>query len=271
MVAYLLCAGFGTRMRPLTNETPKSLLPVAGRPILDYLLDELRGWAALNAIHVAVNHRDADTFRAWAADRRSALAENDVTLDVHDDSVSSTDEQLGAVGDLRFLLNETGIPADGALVSGGDSLYRFPLAPLLTAFDGSTSQVLALHEPDPERRRHSSVLQLDGQRVTGLVEDPDATASERICPSFHLLTPEALSTVTPYLDAGHDPDTLGTFIDHLAQTHRVEALRLPKREHLRLHCNTPDDLQHARALLEHEPRHLLGVETVRQSLTGRDG
>jgi NDP-sugar pyrophosphorylase family protein len=270
VIAYLLCAGFGTRMRPLTDDTPKSLLPVAGRPILDHLVDDLREWTALDAVHVAVNHRDAEAFRAWATDRGPVLDEADVTLEVHDDGVSSTDEQLGAVGDLRFLLETVGLPDDGALVSGGDSLYRFPLAPLLNAFDGATTQVLALHEPDPERRRHSSVLRLDGPQVTGLVEDPEETASERICPSFHLLTPDALSTVNPYLGAGHDPDTLGTFIDHLAQTHRVEALRFPKREHLRLHCNTPDDLEHARRLLEGESRHLLNAETVRQCLAGRD-
>jgi NDP-sugar pyrophosphorylase family protein len=263
MVAYLLCAGFGTRMRPLTAETPKSLLSVAGRPILDHLVDELRDWTALDAVHVAVNHRDAEAFRAWAADRRPELAEDGVTLEVHDDGVSSTDDQLGAVGDLRFLLDTTGLPDDGALVSGGDSLYRFPLSPLLNAFDGTTTQVLALHEPDPERRRHSSVLQLDGPQVTRLVEDPDETTAERICPSFHLLTPDALSMVNPYLDAGHDPDTLGTFIDHLAQTHRVEALRFPKREHLRLHCNTPEDLERARRILTDESRHVLDASTVR--------
>jgi len=270
MVAYLLCAGFGTRMRPLTAETPKSLLSVAGRPMLDHLVDELRDWTALNAIHLAVNHRDVSAFRTWAAEWRSELDPEGVSLTVHDDGVASTDEQLGAVGDLRFLLEETGLPEDGALVSGGDSLYRFPLAPLLNAFDGTKSRILALHEPDPERRRHSSVLQLDGPRVTGLVEDPEAAASERICPSFHLLTPEALAAVGPYLDAGHDSDTLGTFIDHLAQTQRVEAVRLPDRANLRLHCNTPEDLEHARSLLRDEPRDLLDVETVRQCLTKRD-
>jgi NDP-sugar pyrophosphorylase family protein len=263
VIAYLLCAGFGTRMRPLTEETPKSLLSVAGRPLLDHLVDDLRDWTALDAIHVAVNHQDADSFRGWTSSWAADLAEVGVTLQVHDDGVSTTDEQLGAVGDLRFLLNQTGLPSDGALVSGGDSLYRFPLSSILNAFDGHTSQVLALHEPDPERRRHSSVLRLEDRRVTGLVEDPDATASERICPSFHLLTPEALATVRPYLDSGNDSDTLGTFIDHLAQTHRVEALRFPKREHLRLHCNTPDDLEHARRILADESRHVLDASTVR--------
>lgn len=270
MIAYLLCAGFGTRMRPLTAETPKSLLPVAGAPLLDHLVDELRNWTALDALHVAVNHRDADAFRTWASSWEADLAEAGVTLQVHDDGVSTTDEQLGAVGDLRFLLDETGLPSDGALVSGGDSLYRFPLSSLLNALDGHTSQVLALHEPDPERRRHSSVLQLEGREVTGLVEDPNATASTRICPSFHLLTPEALATVEPYLDDGGDPDTLGTFIHALAQKQRVEAIRLPEQKTLRLHCNTPNDLQRARALLENEPRVLLSIETVRQCLGERD-
>lgn len=270
MVAYLLCAGFGTRMRPLTEDTPKSLLPVAGMPFLDHLMEALRNWTALDAIHVAVNHRDATAFREWAADWQSPLASDDVTLLIHDDGVTTTDEQLGAVGDLRFLLEETGQPATGALVSGGDSLYRFPLAPLLNAFDGTTSRVLALHEPDPDQRRQSSTLQLEGRRVKGLVEDPDDTASERICPSFHLLTTEALSTLPSYLDSGGDPDTLGAFIHAVAQNHRVGAIPLPRQKDLRLHCNTPEDLEHARTVLSNESRSLLDAETVRHCLTEHD-
>ena len=270
MIAYLLCAGFGTRMRPLTADTPKSLLPVAGTPMLNYLIEDLRGWTALDAIHVAVNHRNAEAFRDWAIGWRADCSTDGINLTVHDDGVTTTDEQLGAVGDLLFLLKHTGVPSDGALVSGGDSLYRFPLAPLLNDFNGTSSRVLALHEPDPNQRRQSSTLQLDGSRVTGLFEDPAQTTSKRICPSFHLLTPDALSTVAPYLEAGNDPDTLGTFIDALAQKQTVEAIRLPELEHLRLHCNTPTDLEHAHSLLENEPRHLLDAETLRQHLKKRD-
>ncbi|PSQ95237.1 MAG: nucleotidyltransferase [Bacteroidetes bacterium SW_9_63_38] len=265
MIAYLLCAGFGTRMRPLTDDTPKSLLPVSDRPLLDYLLAELQNWRALDAVHMAVNHRDADAFRHWAEGWTSTLGEDDVSLTIHDDGVASTDEQLGALGDLQFLLDETGVPSDGALVSGGDSLYRFPLVPLLNAFSGTDNQVLALHEPDVEQRRQSSILQLDGRRVTGLVEDPADADSARICPSFHLLTPAALAYVGSYLDSERDADTLGTFIHALSRWQIVTAIPLPEQPHLRLHCNTPDDLDRARALLADEPL-LLDAETVQKCL-----
>ena len=69
-VAILLCAGYGTRMGPLTDETPKPLLPLAGRPILDYLLDRLLELDGLDAIHLASNAKYAAAFRAWADERR---------------------------------------------------------------------------------------------------------------------------------------------------------------------------------------------------------
>lgn len=266
MVAYLLCAGFGTRMQPLTDDTPKSLLSVNDRPLLAPLLAELRGWRALDAIHVAVNHRDAEVFRDWAGDGHAPLGEDDVSLTIHDDGVASTDEQLGALGDLQFLLDETGLPDDGALVSGGDSLYRFPLAPLLNAFRGSENQVLALYEPDVEQRCQSSILQLDNRRVTGLVEDPANADSTRICPSFHLLTPAALAYVGSYLDSGRDADTLGTFIHALSRWQIVTAVPLPEQPPLRLHCNTPDDLDRARSLLADAPLHLLDADAVQECL-----
>ena len=43
MDAVLLAAGLGTRLRPHTLTTPKPLLPVQGRPILDWTLGALRG------------------------------------------------------------------------------------------------------------------------------------------------------------------------------------------------------------------------------------
>ena len=54
-LAFVLAAGFGTRMRPLTDRTPKPLLPLWGQPILHRLLVALKGWGVAHAL-VNVHH-----------------------------------------------------------------------------------------------------------------------------------------------------------------------------------------------------------------------
>jgi hypothetical protein len=159
-------------------------------------------------------------------------------------------------------------------VAGADSLYRFPLAPLVDRFDGQTSQLLALYEPDEEAQRHSSLLRLDGDRVDAIAPTGDETAEAGengdadpyVCPLFDLLTTEDLGAVGSYLDAGHDPDDFGPFVNTLAQTRRVDAVRLPETPGLRFHCNTPEDLATARAVLDDEPRLLFDEDDLHQWL-----
>ena len=50
MKAVLLCAGFGTRLHPLTRDVPKPLLPVAGKPMVEYLVDQLAADSALQSV-----------------------------------------------------------------------------------------------------------------------------------------------------------------------------------------------------------------------------
>ena len=64
MKAILLCAGYATRLRPLTEELPKPLLPVGGRPMLDWILDRVQ--EVTDDVHVVTNARYADQFEQWA-------------------------------------------------------------------------------------------------------------------------------------------------------------------------------------------------------------
>ena len=248
------------------DATPKPLLSVGGASFLDLIAQDLAQAEAVDALHVVANHRHVAQFRAWADVRGPEYEAHGAALHVHDDGVETPDEQRGVVGDLRFVLDRVDVPDDGVCVSGGDSVYRFPLAPIADAFGGQHSQVLALFEPDEDAQRHSSLLHLDGDRVqaiapTGAETSPvhaDADGPDPyVCPLFALLTSQDVSAVGPYLDAGHDSDDFGPFANTLAQTRRVEAVRLPKTSGLRLHCNTPEALEKARAMLRDEPRRQL--------------
>ena len=69
MRVLLLAGGLGTRLRPLTETVPKCLVPIAGRPLLDYWLDRF-GEAALREIRINTHHLP-DSVRAYiAADQR---------------------------------------------------------------------------------------------------------------------------------------------------------------------------------------------------------
>ena len=167
MNAILLCAGFGTRLQPLTDDTPKALVHVAGRPILDYLMEQLVGWPSLEAIHVVHNDRHPEAFARWQAGwkRRS----DSPTVRLHDNGVQTGAERRGAVGDLQFAIDRMGTDAP-AVVAAGDSLYRVALRPVLDRFQSADAHcVLALPATDDRMLRHSSVFDLDGNRVRGVV------------------------------------------------------------------------------------------------------
>lgn len=79
--AFVLAAGFGTRMRPLTDATPKPLLPVAGRALIDHALDRC---AEAGVSRAVVNlHYLGDAIRAHLASRtRPAIAFSEERPDI---------------------------------------------------------------------------------------------------------------------------------------------------------------------------------------------
>ncbi len=65
MHAVLLCAGFATRLYPLTRDFPKPLLPVGGRPLLDYLMDQIARLPGIDEIHIVTNAKYSARFNLW--------------------------------------------------------------------------------------------------------------------------------------------------------------------------------------------------------------
>ena len=247
-VAILLCAGYGTRMGTLTAETPKPLLPVAGRPVLDYLVEQLNELDGPERVHVVSNARYAEKFHAWA---RGWNETTNLDIEVHDDGSTDNSNRLGAIGDLDFVLRRIE-PPSGALVAAGDNIYRFSLAPMWRAFgnDAAKNWVLGLEETDPEKLRRTGVLELSpDDRVLRLHEKPETPPSTWACPSLYGFQASALARVSEYLTAGHSRDEIGRFVAYLASR---EPLYAHKTRGERLHVGSPEALQKAEKYLEQE-------------------
>src|ERR1051325_5392542 len=105
MNAILLCAGYATRLYPLTLNKAKPLLEVAGKPIVEWVLDNLRPVPNLATVFVVTNDKFATDFQNWAKayQDRSASAtgtadrHREIKIKVMNDGSTSDDDKLGAI------------------------------------------------------------------------------------------------------------------------------------------------------------------------------
>ncbi|PIV52420.1 MAG: hypothetical protein COS17_09260, partial [Elusimicrobia bacterium CG02_land_8_20_14_3_00_37_13] len=65
MKALILCAGYATRLYPLTVDKPKHLLPVAGKPMLNHLIEKLEKVKQIDAIYLVTNEKFYGMFEEW--------------------------------------------------------------------------------------------------------------------------------------------------------------------------------------------------------------
>ena len=79
MKALILAAGYATRLRPLTDSFPKQLLPVGGRPMVDWILDRIEETSA-DEVHLVTNARFAESFERWAEGK---------DIQIHNDGTTS--------------------------------------------------------------------------------------------------------------------------------------------------------------------------------------
>jgi len=219
MRAVILAAGYATRLRPLTDTTAKQLLPIAGRPMIDWVCDRIQ--ALTRDIHLVTNARFAPDFERWAARR------DDVT--VHDDGTLTNEDRLGAIGDIAFVLGRTGTDAD-LLVVAGDNLFDFALADFagFVGGKGVASGVAVYDCGDLELATQYGVVEVDADdRVTGFEEKPSEPRSTLVATAAYLYHREHVPLVERYLADGNPPDQPGRLIAWLYPREPVYAYRSP--------------------------------------------
>jgi bifunctional UDP-N-acetylglucosamine pyrophosphorylase/glucosamine-1-phosphate N-acetyltransferase len=153
MDAIIMAAGLGTRLRPHTLTTPKPLLPVQGRPILDWALGSLP--ATVDRVLVVVNYL-ADQIEAYLRTQKHFA-----------EWVTVRQEVPRGTGDAVRSCKER-VRSDRVLVLNGDDLYG---AADLAGLAGCSAGVLC-HPVDEPRKFGIAFLKPDGT-LEKLVEKPD--------------------------------------------------------------------------------------------------
>jgi glucose-1-phosphate thymidylyltransferase len=220
MNCVILAAGYATRLRPLTDDVPKHLLPVGGRPMLDWVLDRVHELDDVGEVHLVTNSRFAPAFESWA--ERNGVA-------VYDDGTTSNEDRLGAVGDLRLAIEKAGLEGDDLVVLAGDNLFDFSL-PRFAEWWRSKPQptsAVPLHDVgDLELATQYGIADTDADdRIVRFVEKPSDPTSTLASTLIYLLPPVHVRLVATYLDEGQSPDNAGSFLGWLAGREPVYGYR----------------------------------------------
>jgi glucose-1-phosphate thymidylyltransferase len=216
--ALLLAAGYGTRLRPLTDRMPKELLPVGGRPIIDWIVDRVGEVDDIDQVHVVTNAGKAALVEKWARTRGVV---------VHDDGTTTNETRLGAIGDLAFVLERIGME-DDLLVVAGDNLFDFSLAEYARFWRGKgvASAVAVRDIGSRELATKYGVVERDeDDRVVGFVEKPEDPPTTLIATAAYLYHREHLPLVFRYLEEGNASDQPGRLVAWLHEREPVYGYR----------------------------------------------
>ncbi len=162
MKALILAAGLGTRLRPLTNTTPKPLLPVAGIPLLQYHLDSLRQHG-INEILINT-HYFADQINDFV--KNYSMQNPDMLI-----RTSFEPELLGSAGTLRSNIDFFK-DTDHFFITYGDNLTGINYTKLLIEHKnhGAMVTIASYKEPKPEMK---GIIRFDqNHRILQFIEKP---------------------------------------------------------------------------------------------------
>ncbi|MBO4927361.1 MAG: nucleotidyltransferase family protein [Clostridiales bacterium] len=225
MIALILAAGYATRLYPLTINTPKPLLPVGPKAMVDYIVDQIDTLPDVSRIVVVTNHRFASHFEEWAQEHNPSRS---LPLEVIDDGTTDDFNKLGAIGDIQYVIDQLGIDED-LMIIAGDNLFTYKLRDMYDFFmEKRKDTLVAIHVEDVEQLKKLAVATLDeDNKVLHLAEKPSLPRSTVAIYATYFYLKETIPMIRQYLDEGNTPDAPGNFPSWLYTRKDVYAFRAP--------------------------------------------
>ena len=225
MKCIVLAAGYATRLYPLTENFPKPLLEVAGKPILDWLLEDVHGSGMIDEYIVISNHKFLPHFQKWAQ-------AHPLPITVLDDGTETNETRLGAVCDIQFAIDRLGL-RDDLLIIAGDNLLDFSLTRFLDyAREKQSSCVMRYYEADEARLRKSGVAELgEGERLISMEEKPAEPKSHWCTPPFYFYTAEDAAKIQTAIADGCGTDAPGSLVAWMCRRSVLHSMEMPGRRY----------------------------------------
>lgn len=217
MKGVILAGGYAKRLWPLTKNLAKALLPIAGKPIINYIVEKFEKISEIDMIYVSTNEMFGDQFKEWS---KTIKTEKQIKIVV--EKTNSEDKKLGAIGGIKFLIDSECI-TDDILLVGGDNLFGFDLASFVDFYKQKKSSLIAFYDVcDLEKAKIYGVGTLNSKnKVIDFEEKPSKPKSTLASSAVYMFPKEKLDLFKEYLVEGNNKDAVGFFISWLVKKDEV--------------------------------------------------
>lgn len=210
MKGIVLGAGYGVRLHPLTKNRPKPLLPVAGRPMMEWVFNRLATVKDLDTCYIISNAAFYDAYLQWLKTYTPPV--NVILLN---DGSTTPENKLGAVRDIQFTI-DMGSINDNVLVVAGDNLFELELTKFVEFARPRGASIVLKDMKNSSLISEYSVVTIDNdQRIINFEEKPPMPKTSLISTCIYYFPKETLPMIKEYLDTGNIPDAPGYYIQWL--------------------------------------------------------
>jgi glucose-1-phosphate thymidylyltransferase len=211
MKLIILAAGYATRLYPLTRNRPKPLLPVAGKPMLEHVIDHISTIRAIDHAYIVTNAKFASHFEDWAKSYQHPFS-----FTIVNDQSTDESNRLGAIGDTHLVLKKHEID-DDIIVIGGDNLFSHDLSGFGDYCEQKNAPVTGVYDVgDLEQiKKYNSIEIDDDHRITYFEEKPQVPKSTLTGIALYYYPKSVLPLIDQYIAEGNNPDQPGRLVQWL--------------------------------------------------------
>ncbi|QDQ26681.1 NDP-sugar synthase [Chitinimonas arctica] len=195
----ILAAGQGTRVRPLTKGLPKPMVPILGKPVMEYLIEHLASYGVKEImVNVAYHHRKIEEY--FGDGHRWGVQIGYAYEGIRDHG-EILPRPMGSAGGMRRIQDFSGFFDETTLVLCGDALIDLDIGAALHEHrtKGAIASVVALNVPEDQVQNYGVVVASQDGHIQSFQEKPAPAEAKSTLAStgIYIFEPEVLERVPP--------------------------------------------------------------------------
>jgi len=212
MKCVILGAGYATRLYPLTKNKPKPLLPIAGKPLVNYIIEKVEEVEEVDEIFIVTNKKFHEQFVVWLEENEKKFTKK---VSLVWDGIIDEEQRLGGARGLFEVIKEKEINED-ILIVAGDSLFDFSLKSMVAFFKEKKKIVCAAFKLKTKKEaKRFGVVKLKNKKIIDFEEKPENPKTNLMIIALYIFPKSDLNEIEQYVKRAKSGEGIGYLINYL--------------------------------------------------------